>query len=545
MRVQARAPAALPQRTASARARPSTRATARPATNASPAAVVSTTGTSNAGSRDREAPSMAKAPCLPRVITTAHAPRRARSIAALSASSWDRIGTPASRPASLSLATSTSTRGQSSSGRLQAGDGLRIVFRPWRCATSAARATVCMGVSSWSSKTSCSAMTVAAALMSAGASRALAPETTTIMFCPESSTTIKARPVDVPSSRRTPDTSTPSWEIACRNCSPYASAPTRPIRETCAPRRAAATAWFAPLPPGMAWSWLAMMVSPGRGSAFVRTTRSMLRLPTTTTSAHMGHLPLLRGRGRLSVRRRGRVSDGEFGSQQHPARRGVVIMDSLDKQLGGGCAHLVLGLAYGGQRWHDVGGKLDVVETHDRELGRYVQAMLGRRPDGADGHHVVVGKDGGRRIGQGQQPARRLIAALIAEIASDGQLLIERDIGFSQRPAISGAALGAGGHLRGSRDATDPAVVQVEQVACGQPTAALVVGENHVGLHTRHVAVDDDERDAACLQSPDVLRAHAGGDEDDSIHLLLRQDLGIRQFLLQVAVGIAENGAEA
>ena len=52
---------------------------------------------------------------------------------------------------------------------------------------------------------------------------------------------------------------------------------------TCAPSRAAATAWLAPLPPAWVAKFVPNRVSPGRGNTSVATTRSMFKLPTTNT----------------------------------------------------------------------------------------------------------------------------------------------------------------------------------------------------------------------------------------------------------------------
>ena len=110
----------------------------------------------------------------------------------------------------------------------------------------------------------------------------LAPGTTTMLFSPRL-TTIWAMPVGASAVRRTPEVSTPSARITSRNRSPNASAPTQPIIATRAPSRAAATAWFNPLPPGSVWNAEPMTVSPARGRDGASATRSMFRLPATTT----------------------------------------------------------------------------------------------------------------------------------------------------------------------------------------------------------------------------------------------------------------------
>ena len=60
-----------------------------------------------------------------------------------------------------------------------------------------------------------------------------------------------------------------------------ASRPTLQTNRTSAPSRAAATAWFAPLPPLTRSKEAPVTVSPGRGSRSTRATRSRLTLPTT------------------------------------------------------------------------------------------------------------------------------------------------------------------------------------------------------------------------------------------------------------------------
>src|SRR5439155_995829 len=59
------------------------------------------------------------------------------------------------------------------------------------------------------------------------------------------------------------------------------------------PSLAAATAWLAPLPPGNIWKLLPSTVSPGAGNSRTPTTKSMLRLPTTTIAAFR-NVPLVR-----------------------------------------------------------------------------------------------------------------------------------------------------------------------------------------------------------------------------------------------------------
>ena len=65
---------------------------------------------------------------------------------------------------------------------------------------------------------------------------------------------------------------------------PKSSAPTRPIIDVRAPARAAATAWLKPLPPRNISNESPTSVSPISGRRAARTTRSIMKLPTTHTS---------------------------------------------------------------------------------------------------------------------------------------------------------------------------------------------------------------------------------------------------------------------
>ena len=85
---------------------------------------------------------------------------------------------------------------------------------------------------------------------------------------------------------------------------PCSSSPTQPTKRTSAPSRAAATAWFAPFPPGTRSKSASVSVSPGRGSRSVNATRSRLALPTTVTWAGArDSLPGAPGECRLSGER--------------------------------------------------------------------------------------------------------------------------------------------------------------------------------------------------------------------------------------------------
>ena len=64
-----------------------------------------------------------------------------------------------------------------------------------------------------------------------------------------------------------------------RSCCPKLSFPTRPTIFVGMPRPAAATAWFAPLPPPAVKKLLPLIVYPGVGKRGVVAIKSMLTLP--------------------------------------------------------------------------------------------------------------------------------------------------------------------------------------------------------------------------------------------------------------------------
>jgi len=104
-----------------------------------------------------------------------------------------------------------------------------------------------------------------------------------ISFWPVSSTVICATPLAASCVLVTKLVSTPSVLKLARDASPRLSAPSFATMATDEPRRPAATAWLAPLPPKSCSKRLPMRVSPGCAMRGALVTRSTFALPTTTT----------------------------------------------------------------------------------------------------------------------------------------------------------------------------------------------------------------------------------------------------------------------
>src|ERR671910_2676611 len=285
-RRQAAAATRTARRAASSRVAPPARASASPPQKASPAAVVSTARTGTAGTWVVRPGSITRQPSAPRVTTTA----RAGSLPASRVASATVPGSapPASWASSTRLGTSTSTSATSSSGRSRTGAGLSTTVPP---AARAAAATASSGTSSWSRVTVAAPRAASAWPTSSGVRRALAPGLTTIWFSPSSLTVMRAMPLGTPATTRTCAVSTASASSDPSSSRPASSPPTRPTMATRRPSRAAATAWLAPLPPGLRNTSSPETVSPGPGSRATRTTRSRLRLPTTATSGSAATAP--------------------------------------------------------------------------------------------------------------------------------------------------------------------------------------------------------------------------------------------------------------
>ena len=158
-----------------------------------------------------------------------------------------------------------------------AGAGLKMT-RPWDASAAAREAS--RGISPWRRRTWWSCLWAAFRACS-GSNNMFAPRATTIVFWPRSFRVIPAVPVADRSME---------WTIVQSICSersfmiisvPSGSGPIAPQKEVIAPRRAAQTAWLAPLPPGKTPTTSPRTLSPGRGKSVTRSTLSSTMLPTT------------------------------------------------------------------------------------------------------------------------------------------------------------------------------------------------------------------------------------------------------------------------
>src|ERR1700744_4108553 len=256
--------------------------------------------------------------------------------AARIASSRPDTGWPRTADASVSLTTSHSTPASSRSSAPR-GTGARFSRQiSGRAAFAFAfvagagrvpaawvrawfRAARMAGTGTSAEITSTSGWAARAAATSSSPTAWLAPLATVIMFSPEPSMVIRARPEATPATSRTASVSTDSACRACRSCRPRSSGPRQPAIRTSAPSRAAATAWLPPLPPGANRAAVPSTVAPGPGSSGTVTEMSMFMLPSTVSRGFAGMPAPARRSG--AARRRagsGRLRGGVAGPGRPP-----------------------------------------------------------------------------------------------------------------------------------------------------------------------------------------------------------------------------------
>lgn len=102
-----------------------------------------------------------------------------------------------------------------------------------------------------------------------------------MQFSPSCETKISAVPVGVSLAVKRASVLMPSAANCCRRAAAPASSPRHETKATSPPRRAAATAWLAPLPPLDCMKRASPTVSPGRGRCLTQAIMSMLVLPIT------------------------------------------------------------------------------------------------------------------------------------------------------------------------------------------------------------------------------------------------------------------------
>mmetsp|Transcript_88495 Transcript_88495/g.222779 ORF Transcript_88495/g.222779 Transcript_88495/m.222779 type:complete len:293 (-) Transcript_88495:138-1016(-) len=233
----------------------------------SPAPVVSRASAARARAKRGSAPGVKRAqPRSPRVTSTFPAPFFSNSCAAAATSSSVPVGNPVSSLSSGSFGQIMSQSGQIWSGSCLAGAVFSRVVTPSSRATLSAARVAPRGASSCAMRRQQPRISARAASASAADNVSNAPGMMMIEFCPVvSSTVMGATPEATFVARVTCCASTPCCSKLWSVSSPNLSSPTLEIIMTSAPKRAACTAWLAPLPPKPVENFVPCTVSPGFG----------------------------------------------------------------------------------------------------------------------------------------------------------------------------------------------------------------------------------------------------------------------------------------
>src|SRR6478609_11062803 len=196
------------------------------------------------------------------------------------ASSSSDNSTPARRPSSVSFSTKMSTSASNSPDMVCAGAGLSSVVAPAARARRKKAAIVGSGISNWLTATS--PFVSGTDATSSTPTSALLPGMTTMVLS-ASATVMMAVPVCASAVSLIEPGSMPCALRNVLSSAPNASVPSRPISVVFTPSRDAATAWFAPFPPGKYSTCRPATVSPTLGWRSAVATTSMLMLPAIKT----------------------------------------------------------------------------------------------------------------------------------------------------------------------------------------------------------------------------------------------------------------------
>src|SRR5215218_10211959 len=159
----------------------------------------------------------------------------------------------------------------------------------------------------------------------------------------------------------------------------------------------------------------------------------------------------------------------------------VTPRDAIEQEPDRGAAHLPNRLGNRGQRRIDGRRLRDIIEPDHRDIPRYAVARSLQRSDGADGHLVVEGEDGGHVASRNDPPLQKLTdrtgAPIRPAIAPDDTLGGDGKPGVPQRALKTGDPPGTGRQVIRPHQARDATVAETDQMLCGQIAAPLIVNQ--------------------------------------------------------------------
>jgi hypothetical protein len=188
-----------------------------------------------------------------------------------------------------------------------------------------------------------------------------------------------------------------------------------------------------------------------------------------------------------------------------------------------GAGHVAHGLAQGGQLEDLPRGHRDVVVAEDRHVLGHPHAQRQRGVERTEGDHVVAADDGGRGIGQPEELARVLIAALVGERALAHERRVQGHAALGEDLREPGHAVAARRGVRRPSDDGDPPVTELEQVPAPDDGAPVVVADHAVDVQPVDVAVQQHHGQAALLQFHGEPRPEGGGRDEHPVDGAVQQ----------------------
>ena len=217
---------------------------------------------------------------------------------------------------------------------------------------------------------------------------------------------------------------------------------------------------------------------------------------------------------------------------------GVVarLADLVHEAVGGDLAHLAVGNARRGQ-WRVADARVrQVVEADHAHVLGDPDALLGHRPHAAEGHDVILHKEGSReRRVRGEPLLHRVVGGVDGGAHHDAPLGVDGQPGLAHGAAVPALAQGEVLDAVVARDVADLAVAVLGQVGDGAEGGVLVLRDHGLEEEPVGPAVHDDERRLRVAEEHVVLLGHLGAQEHDAVAHVVRDLEGLLGRGLAVA----------
>src|SRR5215210_3159818 len=266
--------------------------------------------------------------------------------------------------------------------------------------------------------------------------------------------------------------------------------------------------------------------------------------PTPTTPTWIPRVIAASGYGkrlqRLVSSASRRRADDQLRLEQMPHLLDLPALRQADEDLGRERGDLHGRLADRGERRRGVRGNVQVVEAHDRHVVRHAPSGLGDGVQHTECGEVVRGEDRGDARLALEQPARRVVPAVVGEAPLLHELEVDRQAGAGERVAVTGESFVADAELARARDVPDPRVPEVDEMLGRDAAAKAVVHLDERDRPGVDVPVEADDREAVLDEAGDPIGREDQAVDERPVDLLRAQDAEV----VLLALGVARRRAE-